>query len=1312
MPGSSGRSRRAKWATAIVGVSVLGATFVGVVPAGAGSQVARTAKQPATTTFVPVSGFTVAKPPTAAQVNTAVADGVDYLDCQQDQTAGADFGSFGGDVPETAAAIIGYGVLDKGNIANLPTALDNPACPGATRNLQTDLTDGLTWLLGQQDTTDPVQGGSAGGSWTFESTYYTYSTGLALTALGLNTDVPALNTQIKAAIALGRGFLATPGEFENEPPPGETGGPAECTTTPDDYVSNSGTQDTSYYCGGWNYGPEYLLGGPRSDESNTGYALTGLHVTGGLTPDEAALDLGWQTNDQADTTTNAYWSGTHDDGGGSYQPPIVTDTGDDFSSNANDSGSLLFGLADDGVPISSPQVQAAIQFDTDALDTYEKQANTDTGGPGYETGPHVMVYHDGASEDGSCAPGTAGCDWYDGSGEGGFHYSLFTIAKGLGSYLPADLSDGTNWYAKIADLLVSQQDTTSVCIPAQDTPCNFGSWPADLRDDFSTIFATGLSIVALGLVATPPPPLQKVTSVAASPVCDDVSLGWTNPTTPNYGGVFIQRSTTGFPATASDGTRAANVAAPGTKFTDKHLVPGTKYYYALFAHDTTGQAVAGGADIAVTPTCTAPPALSKVTEIVASAACSTVVLTWTNPTSTHYGGAYIQRSTSGFPSTSADGTRVAALAASKTSFTDEHLLAGTKYYYALFAHDTTGLAVAKGVDIAATPTCRPPGSLSNVRAIVASATCSTVVLSWTNPTSTHYGGAYIQRATNEFPATSFEGTRVADVGASQTTFTDQHLLPGTTYYYALFGHDTTGLAVAGGTDIAATPRCEPPSSVSDVTVIVASAACSTVVLSWTNPTSSDYGGAYIQRATSGFPATFHVGTRVADVGASRTTFTDEGLVPGTRYYYAVFAHDPTGLAVAGGVDVAATPRCEPPSALRNVAAIVASAACSSVVLTWTNPAASHYGGAYIERATNGFPATAAQGTRVADVGASRTTFTDENLIPDKTYYYALFAHDTTGLAIGPGEDIAATPTCTIEYRLEGGDGGVFDFHASFYGSVPDRHIKLYDFVGMASATHGYWLVTSTGRVFNFGGAQALGSLPGEGIDVDNIVGIAASGASGGYWLVSSTGTVYPFGDAPHFGSLASRGVHVNDVVAIASPGPGGFWVVTATGRVFGFGNASTRGSCDQTASGCSSLAAPIVAMATPNAGGYWLVDRDGAVFRFGDAALHGSCATALSGCFGATDVVGIATPDAGGYWIVTANGSVSAFGDARQYGGCPSANSDCQRLNRPIVAISPGQAAPVSVGAASSGVQLTRPSPKGRATRGSTFVTTWSWRLF
>jgi hypothetical protein len=544
-----------------------------------------------------VSGYTVAHPPTVAQVNTSTAEGVGYIDCQQDQTAGVNKGSFNADVPETAAAIVAYGVLDKGDFAKLPTSVADASCSGAHRNFQADLTAAITWMLGQQNATTPSSFG-VGGSWNYGGGDTTYSTGLALTALGLNPTVPGLTSQIAHAVALGRSFLAD--EQQTEPNPAVSG-QIHCTSTP----NTPAGEDDSYYCGGWNYDPD---GGTelRSDQSNTGYAVTGIHLTGGLTTTEQGYVAGWENNVQADSTSNPYWAGgeetrctpatPHNDGGASYTPLQVPLGGcgtPSFSSNANDSGTLLFTDADAGLTISAQRVDAALQFGTDVLDTYEKTANSVAG----EAGPHTMVYHQAANEDGSCVPGVGTCDWHLAPGEGGFHYSLFTLAKGMGSYIAPNLADGSNWYAKIADLLVHQQNTTCA------SPCLFGSWPADTRDDFTVLFSTALSVFALGLVATPPPPVANVTSVSKSPVCNQVSFSWTNPNTPNFGGVFVQRSTTGYPASASAGSRVADVLAPASSYTNTGLVSGTTYYYTLFAHDTTGQAVAGGVNEKVTPLC-------------------------------------------------------------------------------------------------------------------------------------------------------------------------------------------------------------------------------------------------------------------------------------------------------------------------------------------------------------------------------------------------------------------------------------------------------------------------------------------------------------------------------------------------------------------------------------------------------------------------------------------------------------------------------------------------------------------------------------
>jgi len=144
---------------------------------------------------------------------------------------------------------------------------------------------------------------------------------------------------------------------------------------------------------------------------------------------------------------------------------------------------------------------------------------------------------------------------------------------------------------------------------------------------------------------------------------------------------------------------------------------------------------------------------------------------------------------------------------------------------------------------------------------------------------------------------------------------------------------------------------------------------------------------------------------------------------------------------------------------------------------------------------------------------------------------------------------------------------------------------------------GYFIVGSDGGVFAFGNAPFLGSLPGENVHLDNVVGIAATTSDGGYWVVTSTGHVYNFGDALPYGSAAARSppspplpmdsaTGLSDPAAGSSPlamppssahcrGKGPMW--THRGR---------RAQCDGE--------------------GYLLFGADGGTFAFGNAAFEGS----------------------------------------------------------------------------------------------------------
>ncbi len=226
------------------------------------------------------------------------------------------------------------------------------------------------------------------------------------------------------------------------------------------------------------------------------------------------------------------------------------------------------------------------------------------------------------------------------------------------------------------------------------------------------------------------------------------------------------------------------------------------------------------------------------------------------------------------------------------------------------------------------------------------------------------------------------------------------------------------------------------------------------------------------------------------------------------------------------------------------------------------------------------------------------------------------------------------------------DGGVFSYGtARFFGSLPGLGVKVDNIIGMARTPtdRGYWLVGRDGGVFAFGDAAFRGSLPGLDVRVNNIVGMAPTKTGNGYWLVGSDGGVFAFGDAPFHGSMGGKPLNA-PVEAIAPTASGnGYWLGARDGGVFAFGDAPFHGSM-----GGKPLNAPVVDLqVTPDGRGYWLAAEDGGVFAFGSAAFHGSMAgKPLNGRVTSLSP----TPTGAGYWLNACDGGVFAFGDAPFYG--------------------------------------------------------------
>lgn len=388
--------------------------------------------------LLPGSASAVPGDHTQAQVDAGIAAGVAYFDANQNPD-----GSFGSSFPvaETAVVIGSYGVMANGPITNLPASY------------QDHVRAGIAWLLNEQD-------GTSGG-WLGYSTYYT---GLALTGLSFFTSEPGVQT----AIDKGRTFLVN----SQKAPPNFSCSPGDAS----DYV----------WCGGWDYDPS---SSERSDQSNTGFAVTGLDLTGGVAPANVAANIGWQRNIQELQSVNSH--ATLNNGGGSYEPGI---TCCNFRSNANNTGSMLFGYGYDGVDVNDPGVQAGLAFGNQVLDQYLLMVGSNQ---------REMIVNQGMTLGSPCVIGSGGCTW-EIAGDGGYHYSIFALSKGIGQYVVPTLGDANNFYSKAVDLLLGEQQGD-------------GSWPVDGRDDGSDLVATGFAVLTLGKVGQDVPPAAAPAAAAAAP---------------------------------------------------------------------------------------------------------------------------------------------------------------------------------------------------------------------------------------------------------------------------------------------------------------------------------------------------------------------------------------------------------------------------------------------------------------------------------------------------------------------------------------------------------------------------------------------------------------------------------------------------------------------------------------------------------------------------------------------------------------------------------------------------------------------------
>ena len=207
----------------------------------------------------------------------------------------------------------------------------------------------------------------------------------------------------------------------------------------------------------------------------------------------------------------------------------------------------------------------------------------------------------------------------------------------------------------------------------------------------------------------------------------------------------------------------------------------------------------------------------------------------------------------------------------------------------------------------------PPGPVTQLRA---TATTTSVSLTWTNPTVADFAGVTIRRASGPIaPASPAAGAAVGAPAKPATTLTDHGLTVDTQYSYAVFARDgVPNYSAAAKLTVSTSADTTAPGPVADVHTTEVTAP--SITLAWINPADADFAGVTIRRALGSTPATPTAGTPVADLDSAATTFTDAGLTGGIEYFYAVFAHDGTSNYAAAAPLGVVTPQAltAPPDA--------------------------------------------------------------------------------------------------------------------------------------------------------------------------------------------------------------------------------------------------------------------------------------------------------------------------------------------------------------------------------------------------------------
>ncbi len=237
-------------------------------------------------------------------------------------------------------------------------------------------------------------------------------------------------------------------------------------------------------------------------------------------------------------------------------------------------------------------------------------------------------------------------------------------------------------------------------------------------------------------------------------------------------------------------------------------------------------------------------------------------------------------------------------------------------------------------------------------------------------------------------------TEIGKVTANVTSYSDQSLQPGTSYYYRVCAYNAAGTSEYSNVLTARTTALQLPATPTGFSSSVQTK--NAITLKWTDNSQNEQGFS-IWRS----PSVDGKFTEIAKPAANTTSYTNSNLSPATTYYYKIRAFNNDGVSAFTTALTATTKPLEPPAAPSGL--IASHIDYESATLVWKDNATNEIGFELIRNFTG--ETTLVQ----VDIPSGTTSYTDTTLDMNTSYQYKIRALNEDGTSAWSNIITVVTP---------------------------------------------------------------------------------------------------------------------------------------------------------------------------------------------------------------------------------------------------------------------------------------------------------------